>query len=48
MKKLKIGDYIEYTTAEGDKIIRKINLDDLKWSIEDEKGFNLVHIQKKT
>jgi hypothetical protein len=39
----RIGNLVNYTTAEGDVLQNFIDWQDLKWLSEDEKGFNLVH-----
>ena len=39
----RIGNLVNYTTAEGDVLSNVIDWQDLKWISEDEKGFNLVH-----
>lgn len=40
---LRVGNILQYTTAEGDKMFTSIDWQDLKWIDEDEKGFNSVH-----
>lgn len=40
---LRIGNLVNYQTAEGDVLIATIDWQDLKWISEDEKGFNLAH-----
>jgi hypothetical protein len=40
---LRIGNLVNYDTAEGDVFTNVIDWEDLKWLSEDEKGFNLVH-----
>jgi len=40
---LRIGNLLNYQTAEGDILTATIDWQDLKWLSEDEKGFNLVH-----
>jgi len=40
---LRIGNLLNYQTAEGDILTAIIDWQDLKWLSEDEKGFNLVH-----
>ena len=40
---LRIGNLVNYDTAEGDILPNIIDWQDLKWLSEDEKGFNLVH-----
>jgi hypothetical protein len=40
---LRIGNLVNYITAEGDVLTSTIDWQDLKWLSEDEKGFNLVH-----
>ena len=40
---LRIGNLVNYDTAEGDVFTNVIDWQDLKWLSEDEKGFNLVH-----
>jgi len=40
---LRIGNLVNYTTAEGDVLTNVIDWQDLKWLSEDEQGFNLVH-----
>ena len=40
---LRIGNLLNYTTAEGDVLTNVIDWQDLKWLSEDEQGFNLVH-----
>lgn len=44
---LKVGNYLNYDTSEGDTIPTKIAWHDLKWLSEDSKGFNLVHSKIK-
>ncbi len=39
----RIGNLLNYTTAEGDVLTNVIDWHDLKWLSEDEQGFNLVH-----
>ena len=40
---LRIGNLVNYDTAEGDVFTNVIDWQDLKWLSEDEQGFNLVH-----
>jgi hypothetical protein len=40
---LRIGNLVNYDTAEGDVLPNVIDWQDLKWLSEDEQGFNLVH-----
>src|SRR5690606_2502327 len=40
---LRIGNFLNYTTAEGDVLPTTIDWQDLKWISEDPEGFNLVH-----
>jgi hypothetical protein len=40
---LRIGNLLNYQTAEGDILTATIDWQDLKWLSEDEQGFNLVH-----
>jgi hypothetical protein len=40
---LRIGNTVNYQTAEGDVLPATIDWQDLKWISEDEKGFNLAH-----
>ncbi len=40
---LRIGNLLNYDTAEGDILTTTIDWQDLKWISEDPKGFNLVH-----
>jgi hypothetical protein len=40
---LRIGNLVNYETAEGDVLPNVIDWQDLKWLSEDENGFNLVH-----
>ena len=40
---IKIGNILNYTTAEGDVLPTKIDWQDLKWIDEDPEGFSLVH-----
>ena len=40
---LRIGNLLNYDTAEGDVVIATIDWQDLQWATEDPKGFNLVH-----
>jgi len=40
---LRIGNILNYDTAEGDTLPTRIEWQDLKWISEDEVGFNLVH-----
>jgi len=40
---LRIGNLVNYDTAEGDVLTNVIDWQDLKWLSEDKKGFNLVH-----
>ena len=42
-EELGIGNYLNYTAAEHDVLLAKIDWQVLKWLTEDEKGFNLVH-----
>ena len=43
LQELRIGNIINYTTAENDILPTTIDWQDLKWISEDQKGFNLVH-----
>ena|SRR5690606_6814321 len=40
---LRIGNFLNYTTAEGDVLPTTIDWQDLKWISEDPEGFNLAH-----
>jgi len=40
---LRIGNVLNYYTAEGDVMPAVIDWQDLKWITEDPKGFNAVH-----
>ena len=40
---LRIGNLVNYDTAEGDVLTNVIDWQDLKWLSEDEQSFNLVH-----
>jgi hypothetical protein len=40
---LRVGNLLNYHTAEGDILPSKMDWQDFKWIDEDEKGFNLVH-----
>ncbi len=40
---LRIGNLLNYQTAEGDILTATIDWQALKWISEDSKGFNLVH-----
>lgn len=40
---LRIGNLLNYHTAEGEVLPTVIDWQDLKWISEDPKGFNLVH-----
>ena len=40
---LRIGNLLNYQTAEGDILTTTIDWQDLKWISEDEQSFNLVH-----
>ena len=40
---LRIGNKVNYQTAEGDILPNTIDWQDLKWLSEGEKGFNLCH-----
>jgi hypothetical protein len=40
---LRVGNPLNYHTAEGDILPSKMDWQDFKWIDEDEKGFNLVH-----
>ncbi len=40
---IRIGNILNYTTAEGDILPTKLDWQDLKWISEDTAGFNLVH-----
>ena len=40
---LRIGNLVNYDTAEGDVLLNIIDWQDLKWLSEDEPSFNLVH-----
>ena len=40
---LRIGNLVNYDTAEGDVLLNVIDWQDLKWLSEDEQSFNLVH-----
>ena len=40
---LRVGNLLNYHTAEGDIFPSKMDWQDFKWIDEDEKGFNLVH-----
>jgi hypothetical protein len=42
-QELRIGNILNYTTAENDILPTTIDWQDLKWISEDQKGFNLVH-----
>lgn len=42
---LRIGNILNYTTAEGDILPAIIDWQDLKWISEDPEGFNLVHTE---
>jgi hypothetical protein len=42
-QELRIGNLVNYDTAEGDVLPNVIDWQDLKWLSEDEQGFNLVH-----
>jgi len=39
----RIGNLLNYTTAEGDVLMNVIDWQDLKWLSENEKSFNFVH-----
>ena len=40
---LRVGNLLNYQTAEGDVISLPTDFNAIKWATEDEKGFNLVH-----
>ena len=40
---IRVGNYLNYQTAEGDIMLTVIDWQDIKWISEDPKGFNLVH-----
>ena len=40
---LRIGNLLNYQTAEGDILTTTIDWQDLKWISEDEQSFNLIH-----
>lgn len=40
---LRIGNLLNYQTAEGDIVTVEVNLQLMQWLINDTKGFNLVH-----
>ena len=40
---LRIGNLVNYQTAEGDILVARIDWQDLKWISKDEKGFNIAH-----
>jgi len=40
---LRIGNLLNYDTAEGDVIIKATDFNVIHWASEDPKGFNLVH-----
>jgi len=40
---LRIGNILNYNTAEGDVLPMRITIGDLSWISENEVGFNLVH-----
>ena len=42
-RELRIGNILNYDTAEGEILPSVIDWQDLKWISEDTKGFNLVH-----
>jgi len=42
-RELRIGNNLNYDTAEGDILPTVIDWQDIKWATEDLKGFNLVH-----
>ena len=42
-RELRIGNLVNYHTAEGDILVARIDWQDLKWISKDEKGFNIAH-----
>ena len=42
-QELRIGNLVNYQTAEGDILVARIDWQGLKWISKDEKGFNIAH-----
>ena len=40
---LRVGNLLNYQTAEGDVVIDTIDFHAIQWATEDPKGFNLIH-----
>lgn len=43
IEELRVGNMLNYDTAEGDVVVTKVDWQDLKWLTDDPKGFNSVY-----